>query len=89
MSRIRIVLVCLLLSISHVAWAERIDINTADAATLAEYIQGVGIKKAEAIVAYRKQHGPFADVNQLAEVQGIGEKTIEKNRSVLSVSRPE
>ena len=61
-----------------------ININTADATTLAE-LNGIGEAKAAAIVDYRKQHGPFKSVEQLADVKGIGDKFIEKNRSRLSV----
>jgi competence protein ComEA len=61
-----------------------ININTADAATLAE-LNGVGPSKAAAIVEYRKQHGPFKSPEQLADVKGIGDKLIAKNRDRISV----
>jgi competence protein ComEA len=63
-----------------------IDINSADAQTLAEHIDGVGLKKAEAIVRYREENGPFRAVDELAKINGIGKKTIENNRAVLSVN---
>ena len=50
----------------------KININTADATTLASILKGVGLKKAEAIVEYRKTYGPFHDIQELAEVSGIG-----------------
>jgi competence protein ComEA len=62
-----------------------VDINTADAATLAGAITGVGEKKAATIVAYRDAHGPFARVEDLSDVKGIGAGTIEKNRQNLEV----
>jgi competence protein ComEA len=62
-----------------------VDINSADAVTLAEAIKGVGKAKAEAIVAYREKHGPFKSVDDLSLVQGIGPKTLEQNRSSLTV----
>ncbi len=65
--------------------AERININTADAATLDRVLVNVGPAKAEAIVAYRKAHGPFRSAEQLAQVQGIGLKTVEKNREMILV----
>ena len=65
--------------------AEPVDINTADAATLAGAIKGVGEKKAATIVAYRETHGPFARVDDLSNVKGIGPGTIEKNRQNLEV----
>ena len=65
--------------------AEPVDINTADAATLAGAIKGVGEKKAATIVAYRETHGPFARVEDLSNVKGIGPGTIDKNRQNLEV----
>jgi len=62
------------------AAVERVNINTADAATLDRVLANVGPSKAEAIVAYRKTNGPFRSIDQLALVKGIGLKTIEKNR---------
>lgn len=68
--------------------AAPVDINTADAATLATAIKGVGAARAEAIIAYREQHGPFATVDDLANVKGIGSKIVEANRDGLSVGEP-
>lgn len=65
--------------------AERVNINTADAATLDRVLVNVGPAKAEAIVTYRKAHGPFRSAEQLAQVQGIGLKTVEKNREMILV----
>lgn len=69
------------------AWAAPVNINTADAPSLSAAIKGVGEKKAQAIVQYRKEHGPFKSVDELANVPGIGEKTVEKNRNNLSVGK--
>ena len=60
--------------------AEQVDINKADAATLDRVLVNIGEAKAEAIVAHRKEHGPFRSAEQLAEVRGIGLKTVESNR---------
>jgi len=65
------------------AAADRIDINTADAATIDAGLVNIGRAKAEAIVAYREQHGAFKTPEQLAQVKGIGLKTVEKNRDRL------
>lgn len=62
-----------------------VDINAAGAEALAEAIKGVGLKRAEAIVAYRDKNGPFATVDDLAKVQGVGERTIEGSRANLMV----
>ena len=65
--------------------AGTININTADKETLMTEIQGIGEKRAEAIVAYRDQNGPFKSVDDLANVKGVGTAIIDKNRDTLSV----
>jgi competence protein ComEA len=65
--------------------AEKVNINTADAATLDRVLIGVGPSKAEAIVIYRKQNGAFRTADQLTGVKGIGLATIEKNRDRIIV----
>ena len=65
--------------------AEKVNVNTADAATLDRVLVNVGPTKAEAIVAYRKAHGPFRSAEQLAQVDGIGLKTVEKNREMIVI----
>jgi competence protein ComEA len=62
-----------------------VDVNTATAESLADAITGVGLDKAQAIVAYRSANGPFQSVDDLALVKGIGSKTIEKNRDVMTL----
>lgn len=81
---IRALVLSLLLAGSAVA-AEKVNINTADAATIDRVLLNVGPTKAEAIVAYRKANGPFKSAEQLALVKGIGLKTIEKNRDRIVV----
>ena len=66
--------------------ATPVNVNTADAQTLSESLNGIGIKKAEAIVAYRAINGNFKSINDLANVKGIGEKTIEKNKTDILIS---
>ncbi|MCG8324910.1 MAG: ComEA family DNA-binding protein [Thiotrichales bacterium] len=66
--------------------ADTININTADKVTLMEMIKGIGEKKAEAIISYREQYGPFKNVDELAQVSGIGEATVEKNRHRLTTA---
>ena len=65
--------------------ADRININTADASTLQQGLTNVGPRKAQAIVAYRRQHGPFIRVEDLARVKGIGTATVERNRRRMTV----
>ena len=64
-----------------------VNINTADAATLAAAITGVGENKAEAIVAYRTEHGAFGSVDELTKVKGIGPKTVDMNRDRITVGK--
>jgi competence protein ComEA len=67
------------------AWAGPVDINTADAGTLARELNGIGPARAQAIVAYRNQHGPFKSVDDLALVKNIPQKVIDANRDLLRV----
>lgn len=76
-----------LLALSGIALALPVNINTADAPALAQGIKGVGAKRAEAIVAYRKEHGPFKTVDELARVKGVNAKIIEDNRPNLTVGK--
>jgi len=68
------------------AWAGPVDINTADAMTLAEELNGVGLSKAEAIVAHRETHGPYSAPEDLLDVKGIGLQIFEVNRENILVS---
>jgi competence protein ComEA len=60
-----------------------VNLNAADAGTLARELKGIGDAKAAAIVEYRQKHGPFRSVDELALVKGIGQKFIDKNRAEL------
>ncbi|TNF92791.1 MAG: helix-hairpin-helix domain-containing protein [Gammaproteobacteria bacterium] len=71
---------------SAASWAGPVNINKADAVTLAAEIKGVGDKRAQAIVQYREEHGDFKSVDELANIKGIGEKIVDKNRENLIVS---
>lgn len=62
-----------------------VNINTADAETLAQALTGIGARKAQAIVAWRDANGGFDSLEQLTEVKGIGQATVEKNRHKLSL----
>lgn len=62
-----------------------VNVNTADASTLAESLDGVGLSKAKAIVAYREAHGPFESADQLTEVKGIGASLVDRNRDAIQV----
>ncbi|MEM9256105.1 MAG: ComEA family DNA-binding protein [Pseudomonadota bacterium] len=62
-----------------------VNINSADASTLAEQLKGVGQSRAEAIVRYRDTYGPFASTEELLEVKGIGTSTLELNRALITL----
>lgn len=88
MKKLHAALLVLLVSLffSSGSFAEPVDINTADAQTLSRAIKGVGRARAEAIVAYRSEHGPFKTVDELTQVKGIGLKIIESNRDNIVVT---
>jgi competence protein ComEA len=65
------------------AWAGPVDINTADATTLARELNGVGPARAQAIVTYRNEHGPFKSVDDLRLVKNMPQKIIDSNRELL------
>ncbi|WP_339538631.1 ComEA family DNA-binding protein [Pseudomonas sp. RA_15y_Pfl2_54] len=64
----------------------KIDLNEADLATLQKELAGVGEAKAKAIVTYRETNGPFASVDELLEVKGIGKAILDRNREKLEVN---
>ena len=63
-----------------------ININTASAEELAEFLPGIGEKKANGIVEYREKAGGFVSVDELIRVDGIGEKTLENIRPYCRIS---
>ena len=65
--------------------AQPVNINTADAGAIAAALSGIGPSKAEAIVAYRKEHGAFKSADELTHVKGIGQKTLEKIRNLILI----
>lgn len=78
-------LLFVLFSISGALFAAQVNVNTADAETLSGELSGIGQSKAEAIVAYREQHGPYMKIEDLTNVKGIGVGTIERNKTRLTV----
>jgi competence protein ComEA len=63
-----------------------VNVNTAEAGAIAEELNGVGTKKAQAIVDYREANGRFKTIESLTEVKGIGLKTVEKNRDAIELT---
>ena len=72
-----------------VAAKSQVDINSADADTLALALDGVGLSKARDIVAHRERFGEFKTVEELEEVRGIGTATIAANRDKILIVRKE
>lgn len=81
----RLLAILLLLLAPLSVHAQAVNINTADAAALARELKGIGPAKAEAIVQYRKEHGPFRSIDELALVKGIGPKALDKNRALIRI----
>jgi len=65
------------------ATGQPVKINTADAQTIADQLNGIGLKKAEAIIEYRKEHGPFKTLEDLKSVKGIGDATVSTNEKLI------
>jgi competence protein ComEA len=66
--------------------ATPVNINKADAQTIATSLDGVGLAKAQAIVAYRSAHGAFKSVDDVGNVKGVGDKTLARNRDAIRLS---
>lgn len=63
----------------------KVSINSATAEELASAMNGIGIKKAEAIVSWRDEFGAFADLDELSDVPGIGSALVERNRDRITL----
>ena len=81
----RIFALLLAVTLGGLAYAEPIDINTADSESLAAGLNGVGQAKAQAIVAYREANGPFGSTEELTRVKGIGTRILDLNRNNIRV----
>lgn len=81
---LQLCLLSLTLMFSGIASAATIDINKADSKTL-QQLEGIGPKKAQAIINFRRKNGAFKSLSDLQKVPGIGEKTILKNKRKLSL----
>lgn len=65
--------------------ATKVSINHASAEQLAQALNGVGLKKAQAIVSYREEYGPFKTLDDLKQVPGMGSALVERNLSHLTL----
>lgn len=83
--------IVLLFSLSSLAFAadtglnQSVDINKASAEQLARTLDGVGMRKAQAIVEYRRVHGAFKSAESLTAVKGIGENTVKVNKQKIRI----
>ncbi len=64
---------------------EQVSINQATAEQLAAAMNGVGLKKAQAIVSYREEYGPFKTLDDLKQVPGMGSALVERNSARLKL----
>ena len=64
---------------------QAVNINSADAKTLAQKLDGVGRSRAEEIVRYREAYGPFYTVDELMEVRGVGKSIVDNNRDRITL----
>lgn len=89
LSRFIVCAVCAVLLSSPMAFAEappeQVDINSASVEQLAVVLDGIGTKKAQAIIAYREANGKFKSVEEITEVKGIGDAMLEKNRARIKL----
>jgi competence protein ComEA len=84
--RIGLLVFCLSLFGPGVVFAGPVNINTADAATLAAELAGIGPALAAEIVRDREQNGSFESAEALTRVKGVGARIVEMNRQNILVS---
>ena len=65
--------------------ATKVSINHASVEQLAQALNGVGLKKAQAIVSYREEYGPFKTLDDLKQVPGMGSALVERNLAHLTL----
>ncbi|KTC98505.1 competence protein ComEA [Legionella geestiana] len=73
-------------SSAALAASEKIDLNRADAAALSHAVKGIGAKRAEAIILYREAHHGFKNLEELAEVKGIGKAFVKSHHAELEAA---
>ena len=80
-----IVIALVVLFFSSITQAGPVNINTATAEEIADALNGIGITKAEALVAYRTANGMFSSAKQIVNVKGIGQSTFDKNKADIQL----
>jgi competence protein ComEA len=84
---IKLLSISLTLILPAVLWAGPVDVNSADAPTIARELDGVGSARARAIVEYRQEFGRFASADDLLNVAGIGQQILEANRDNIVIQQ--
>lgn len=69
------------------AWAGPVNVNTADAKSIAKELDGIGPAKAQAIVEFRQKNGPFRAPEDLLKVEGIGQHVLDQNRGNIRLDK--
>ena len=67
--------------ITGIAIAGPVNVNTADAPTIARELKGIGLSRAQAIVEWRRANGSFRSLTDLQKVKGVGPRILEMNRA--------
>ena len=69
-------------------WAGPVDVNTADAATIAKELEGIGLSEGAGDRCYTgEKNGAFRSADDLRKVEGIGDKVLEQNRANIQVEK--
>jgi len=85
--KIKSLLLASILSVaSFSAFADTVNINKANAAAFDYYLNGIGAKKAKAIIAYRNEHKAFKNIEEIKNAKGIGEGIFKKIKADLSLT---
>ena len=66
-------------------WSGPVNLNTADAETIARELNGIGEARAQAIVDYRKEYGAFQSREELLNVSGIGRYILDANQEYILI----
>ncbi len=69
------------------SWAGPVDLNSADAGTIARELNGIGAARAQAIVEYREEYGAFGVAEDLLNVTGIGPHILQVNKTNIVLSQ--
>ncbi len=67
--------------------AAKVNVNTANAEELAT-LKGIGPAIAEKVIEYREQNGPFATIEDIKKVSGIGDQIFENNKDLIVIDAP-